>query len=590
MSAALHAEAPRPIARFSLAELLDWAATAPPAAATLGYQAWIAGNPAALERCAAWFNLGVLLAAQGQLGRAMLAYQNALAAKPDFYQAAVNLGLAQEAQGQPEAALATWQQALQPAEARIALLNHRGRLLENHGRLAEAEAELRASLLLEPQQPDVLQHWSHLRQKGCIWPVADTALVPGLTRETLDHNIGPLGALAWTDDVALQRASVAAWLARKVAPAPRRLSPERGYAHPRIRLGYLSSDFCQHAMSFLIVELLERHDRTAFEVFGYCSSPEDGSALRARVLAALDHHVPVHRLSEAETAARIRADEIDILIDLNGLTKGARAHTLHWKPAPVQVTYLGYIGPLPLPELDYILCDNYVIPPEAAPLYAPKPLPLPGLYQANDSHAPDLPEVSRQQEGLPESGFVFCCFSNHYKLTEPLFDAWLGILHRVPGGVLWLAQDNATSHANLTERAARHCIAPERLVFAPRVAPARYLARMALADLFLDTFPYNAGTIASDALRMGLPVLTLSGQSFASRMAGSLVHAVGLAELATTSLADYTEAAVAIGTDAARHARLRAALAGDAWQRHIGDSAGFTARVEAAFKAIRLTP
>lgn len=557
-----------------------------PAEAVAAYRAWLAANPTSPQRFAAWFNLGVLLAQGGDRQGAMIAYRQALMLKPDLHQAAINLGIALEAEGRAEDALALWQGALQPDDARVALFNQRGRLLETQKRYTEAERDLRASLLTDPNQPDVIQHWTHLRQKGCIWPVLGEGM-PGLPPEALALQGGPLGALALTDDPALQRRIGEAWIARKIPPAPERLAPARGYAHDRIRVGYLSSDFCRHAMGFLIVELLERHDRTRFEVFGYCSTREDGSDLRRRIVAALDHHVPIGHLSEEDAARRIRADEIDILVDLNGLTHGARLGALRWKPAPVQATYLGYVGPVPLPELDWMICDDVVVPPDQAPQYAPRPLPLGGLYQANDSRMPALPAVTRAGEGLPEDAVVLCCFNNFYKITPEVFAAWMEILRRVPRAVLWLTDDNPTGMANLRARAAEAGVAPERIIFAARCEPARYLARLALADLFLDTFPYNAGTVASDALRMGLPIVTLAGRSFASRMAASLLTAVGLTEGIATTLDGYVAAAVALATDPARG---RAVLAGGAWARGIGDAAGFARRMEAAFEGIRLSP
>jgi len=553
------------------------------------YRAWIGANPNSPQLFAGWFNLGVALAqAEDGLG-AVAAYRQALALQPRLDQAAINLGLALETLGDPEQALAVWQQALQPDAMRITLLNQRGRLLEERQDFITAERALHGSLLLDPEQPDVLQHWAHLRQKSCLWPLY-SGQIPRLTAADFALGVGPLGALALTDDIELQRRTTAAWLARKVPPAPIRLSPAAGYRHDRIRVGYLSSDFCRHAMSFLIVEALERHDRRAFEVFGYCSSPEDGSEIRSRVLGALDHHVPIGALDDAAAARRIRADEIDILVDLNGLTRGARLHTLRWKPAPVQATYLGYIGSVPLPELDYLLCDDFVVPAELADLYAPRPLPIGPLYQANDSRMPALPAVSRAEAGLPADGFVFCCFSHHYKITEAMFGAWMTILARVPHAVLWLVEDTAASRERLRAHAAARGIAADRLVFAPRVEPARYLARFALGDVFLDTFPYNAGTVASDALRMRLPIVTLSGRAFASRMAGSLLRGVGLLDGITLDLPAYVERAVTFATDPLRLREARAILAGDAWARTLGDVVGFTARLEAAYRAIRRSP
>lgn len=378
------------LADLPLEALMPGLEALPPIQAVAAYRAWLAANPASAQRFAAWFNLGALLGAGGDRAASMIAYRQALALKPDLHHAAVNLGLALEAEGRADDALALWTDALQSDAARTALLNQRGRLLESRRQYAQAERSLHASLLTDPDQPDVIQHWAHLRQKGCLWPLHGEG-IPGLTQEALALQGGPLGALALTDDPALQRRIGEAWIARKIPPAPERLAPLQGYAHDRIRLGYLSSDFCRHAMGFLIVDLLERHDRTRFEVFGYCSTTEDGSDLRQRIIGALDHHVPIGHLSEEDAARRIRADEIDILVDLNGLTAGARLGALRWKPAPVQVTYLGYVGPVPLPELDWMICDDVVVPPDQAMHYAPRPLPIAGCYQANDGRGQALP-------------------------------------------------------------------------------------------------------------------------------------------------------------------------------------------------------
>jgi len=587
--APLDSAAPTSFAGLPLEALLPGLGALPPMQGVAAYRAWLAANPASPQRFAAWFNLGALLGQTGDRAAAMIAYRQALALKPDLHQAAVNLGLMLEAEGRPGEALALWGEALQPDAARTALLNQRGRLLETHKRYAEAERALHASLLTDLDQPDVIQHWAHLRQKGCLWPSQGEG-IPGLSAEALILRGGPLGALALTDDPDLQRRIGEAWIARKIPAAPERLAPARGYAHDRIRIGYLSSDFCRHAMGFLIVGLLEHHDRSRFEVFGYCSTPEDGSDLRRRIIAAFDHHVPIGHLSEEEAARRIRADEIDVLIDLNGLTAGARLGALRWKPAPVQATYLGYVGPVPLPELDWMLCDAATVPPDQARHYAPRPLPIEGCYQANDGRDQALPAISRASEGLPEDAFLLCCFNNFYKITPEVFAAWMAILRAAPHAVLWLTEDNATGIANLRREAEAAGIAADRLVFASRCDPLQYFARLGLADLFLDTFPYNAGTVASDALRMGLPIVTLAGRAFASRMATSLLTAVGATDGIATTLDDYVSKAVALATDPARHAAARQRLAGDAWVRSLGDTAGFAARMEAAYERIVLRP
>lgn len=574
----------RTVGALPALRLIDLLGAHPAGAAALA-QLWLGAHPNAPESFAVWFNLGVALLSAGDAATAAIAYGNALALKPDLHEATINLGLALEVQGKPAEAIATWRRALPSEETRRILHMHLGRRLEEDGELEQAAAELRASLLIEPNQPDVIQHFVHLRQRTAAWPVIDpmSCLVP---EAELRRHAGPLGALALFDDPAAQAEVGAAWIARKLPAAPERLAPEAGYRHGRIRIGYLSSDFCRHAMSFLIAEVLERHDRTGFEVFGYDSSPDDGSDLRARVLSAFDHHVPIGALSDEAAARRIRADAIDILVDLNGLTRGARLGVLRWKPAPVQATYLGYIGPVPLPELDWLICDRIAIPEAMDAAYAPAPLAIEGCYQANDSQPLDLPAVTRAEENLPAGAFVFCCHSHHYKITPELFGAWMRIVRDVPGSVLWLVDDGAASRRNLLARWQAAGLAAERLVFAPRVDPARYRARLGLADLFLDTSPYNAGTIASDALRMGLPLLTMQGRAFAGRMATSLLHAIGLPQLAAPDLEAYVSQAVALAQDPAAMASLRVHLAGDAWARTLGDAEGFTRRLEAAYRRV----
>jgi predicted O-linked N-acetylglucosamine transferase (SPINDLY family) len=557
-----------------------------PAAIAL-YRGWIAVNSGGAPMLhGAWFNLGVELSQAGAPGDAILAYRSALALKPDFHPAAINLGLLLERLGRADAALQVWGQAVQPDAARTALINQRARLLEQGGRLEEAEQGLRASLLTDPAQPDVVQHWMHIRQKMCQWPLLGE-LIPGLTSQDLLNQCGPLAALALTDQVAVQHAICLRWLGRKTAPAPERLSPAGGYRHDRIRLGYMSSDFCRHAMSFLIAELFERHDRDRFEVFGYCITLDDGSDIRRRVIDAFDHFVSIRSLSDEAAARRIREDEIDILIDLNGLTAGSRLQILRWRPAPLQATYLGFIGPVPLPELDYLFCDSIVVPPATAGFYAPRPLYIAEIYQANDSRRSIGAPTTRARAGLPEGRFVFCCFSNHYKITEAMFAAWMEILGRVGNAVLWLIADNQWSCRNLQLRAAAAGIDPARLIFADRVGPADYMARLALADLFLDTSPYNAGTIASDAIRMGLPLVTLWGQSFASRMAGRLLAAIGAGRGIASGLAEYVETAVTLAGEPQAHADYKALFTEARWATTIGDIAGFTAEFEATLQRIQ---
>lgn len=553
------------------------------------YQGWIAAHPQdTLTLPTIWFNLGIELAEAGRQDAAIQAYQSALAVKANFHPACFNLGLLLERMGHKEAALQTWKDGLQSDEARTMLLNQRARLLEQMGQLAEAHDILRTSLMTNPDQSDAVLHWVHLRQKLCLWPVL-AEIIPGLSIRELAEQSGALAALAYTDDISIMRIIGGNWVARKTTATPERLAPPEGYRHEKLRIGYLSSDFCNHAMSYLIVELFERHDRQRFETYGYCNSKDDGTPIRRRVMDAFDHFTSIKGMADEDAARLIRADEIDMLIDLNGLTSGERMQVLRWKPAPVQATYLGFIGPVPVPELDYMLCDSFVVPPEYAAEYHPTPMPIEGVYQANDSKRVVGPPMTRAEAGLPDGRFVFCCFSSHYKITEAMFSHWMEILRQAEDAVLWLIDDDPWSRQNLSVRALAAGVNPARLIFAPRVDPVSYLSRLALADAFLDTFPYNAGTVASDAIRMHVPLVTLSGRNFASRMAGGLLHAIGADAGITTSAQQYVALAVTLATDASAYAAFRALFAGDAWARSLGDAAGFARRFEAALQRMAQT-
>lgn len=537
-----------------------------------------------------WFNLGVELARRGDTVSAAAAYGNAVLLRPLLWQAHINLAGQQEAAGDDDKAIATLNDAIQDDEARTALLNQLGRMQEKLSRLDEAERTYYRSLLTQPDQPSVIQHWGLLRQSMFAWPLFGDG-VPGMSEADLRDRFGALATLALADSVAEQRRTVQSWLARRpVTAVAGPLAPAQGHAHAKLRIGYMSSDFCRHAMTFLIAELLERHDRSRFEIYGYCSSPDDGSPVRARVLAAFDQVRMVRHLDHESVARLINADEIDILIDLNGVTAGERLDVLRWKPAPVQITYLGFIGPVPVPELDYILTDSYAIPPAVADQYWPRPLYLPGVYQANDSRPLPLPNLSRQDEGLPDNAFVFCCFCGNYKISQAMFALWARILAAAPNSVLWLLDDNRWATANLRAEAQRLGLDPARLIFSPRAAPERYRARLALADLFLDTTPYNAGTVASDALRAGLPILTLSRETFASRMAGSLLQALGVSELITNSDADYVDRAVSLYNDKDLYAAIRARTSPQRWLATLGDMAGFTRGFEETLARVAIRP
>jgi protein O-GlcNAc transferase len=332
--------------------------------------------------------------------------------------------------------------------------------------------------------------------------------------------------------------------------APKPLWNGSVWRNDRIRIAYLSGDFRRHPVGHLVVDLLERHDRARFEVIGVSFGPDDRSDLRARIASAFDRFIDVRTRSDREVAQLLLDLRVDIAVDLTGHTKGSRPAILAFRPAPIQACYLGFPGTMGVDFIDYILADATVIPADRQQFYAEKVVQLPDCYLPHDgkrtiaAHTP-----SRQELGLPE-GFVFCCFNNSWKITPALFDVWMRLLRAVEGSVLWLTRDSPEAESNLRREAAARGVDPARLVFAGRLPRTEdFLARQRAADLFLDTLPYNAHATASDALRVGLPVLTCRGESFSGRVAASLLEAVGLPELATHSLAEYESLALRLARD-----------------------------------------
>jgi predicted O-linked N-acetylglucosamine transferase (SPINDLY family) len=563
------------------------AANQRPLAAIL-YQTWLKRNTSPQAHIV-YFNMGATLSNEGDLAGAEEAYRQAIALSPAFLQPRLNLGLLLERQGDLGKAMAEWRwidENIKPDtpdnKAMLLLaINHLGRVLETQKQYPEASNFLTRSLRIEPNQPDVLHHWVYLREKQCAWPVYTP--VGFVSRELMEQSTSALAMINLTDDPAVQLEAARRFVAKKVNSEVPRLAKSKGYGHQRLRIGYLSSDFCLHPVSMLTVQLFELHERAHFEIYGYCWSPQDGSAMRQRVIKAMDHFHRIDQMSDDAAARMIREHEIDILIDLQGQTSGARANLLAYRPAPIQITYLGLPATTGLPSIDYVIADRFLIPEDIAPFYSEKPLYMPDVYQVSDRLRTVGPTPSRESCGLPAEGFVFCSFNNNFKYTPEMFEVWMNILRRVPGSVFWLLADNPSAQANLQWEAAARGIDPQRLIFATRVAPENYLARYAVADLFLDSFPFNAGTTANDALWMALPVLTRSGRAFASRMAGALLTAAGLPELITLNTADYEEKAVWLATRPAECRRLRAHLNGVKENGVLFDTPRFTRNLESEF-------
>lgn len=384
---------------------------------------------------------------------------------------------------------------------------------------------------------------------------------------------------------AMRRAATAYGIerAKAVRPLPARAARPLDAGSARLRIGYVSNDFFDHATAHLLVEVIERHDRHRFEVHLYCYSKDDGTAIRQRILAAADVVTSIAALDDRAAAERIAADEIDILVDLKGYTLGCRPAIFAHRPAPVQVNYLGFPGTLGVPWIDYIVTDPIVAPPGACVHLAEQPAYMPDAYQPNDRQRALPPPPARADCGLPEGAFVFCSFNATYKITPTVFDLWCRILQQAPNAVLWLLESSADAATRLRAQAQARGVDPARLVFAPRVAVHRHLARTQLADLVLDTLPVNAHTTAADALWAGVPVLTCPGDAFVSRVAASLVTAVGLPELVMPDLAAYERKAVRLATQPRGMAVLRKRLAEQRLHCALFDSARYTQALESLF-------
>lgn len=565
-------------------------------------------------------HLGVMLKAQGCLSDAELEFRSALALRPDYTEAWNNLGNTLRNLGRLPEAEDAFSQALALAPNAADTWNNLGNVLQQAYRLKEAEAAYRKALSLNERLGDAwfnlgvvlgetgqleeaiaaharaleldaantpaLDEMVHLMQRACLWddlaPLTDELLRRFRSGEA---PLNPYSLLELPASAADQLRCAE----QQAAAMQARVAGMRAYAHaPRqrdkIRIGYLSCDYRQHPVAFLIGELFELHDRSRFETFAFAIGPNDHSLIRQRFEQSADQFIDLTAMGTAEAAARIHDSGIDILVDLTGYTTGARSEILALRPAPVQVNWLGYPGTMGARFVDYIIADAILIPSVLEHHYAETVVRMPHSYQINDrqrflaAHAP-----ARRDCGLPETGTVFCCFNHTHKILPGMFDAWMRILSRVPGSVLWLLESNPLAANNLRREAEARGIAPARIVFAPRAPLPEHLARYRVADLALDTFPYNSHTTASDALWTGCPIVTCVGETFASRVAASLLHAVDLAECVTGSFAEMENLAVLLAQDASRLSAMREHLTRKRSELPLWDTPRFVRDLEAAY-------
>jgi len=567
----------------------------------------IAPDDAALH-----LDLGYALHQQKRLDETVAAYRRVLEMRSDLWEAHNNLGCVLTDLKRPDEATVCFAAALRLAPDKAATLHNLGKALRDQHRLDAAVSCFRQAVALRPDLATAHLELGRALAKMGVLDAAASAL--GRAAQQLDHATIELfwarrrmcdwDLYSEAEADARQKADTQVFLllavdsspaeqldcARRAAAAmalPRPSEPPRAQIKrgQRLRIGYVSANFRAHAGAFLISGLIEQHDRQAFEIIGYSASPDDGSQNRARLVSAFDRFVEISRTTDRDAAATICADAVDILVDLNGHTSGGRLALFAHRPAPVQVSYLGHPATTGAEFMDYILVDPFVAPADQQPFYSERLVQLPDCYQCNDDRRPISGETpSRAACGLPDDGFVFCCFNNPAKITPDLFDTWMGLLVAVPGSVIWLFDDNPWAKAGLAREAANRGVAPERLVFAPRLPLPEHLARHRLADLFLDTLPFNAHTTPSDALWAGLPIVTCPGTTFASRVAGSLLHAIGMPDLVVGSLQDYETLALRIARDRDLRAALRARLERNRRTSALFDSARLARNIETAYR------
>jgi predicted O-linked N-acetylglucosamine transferase (SPINDLY family) len=507
---------------------------------------------------------GIALAGLNRHDEAIASFDRALALRPNYGETLVNWGNVLFDLRRPDEALERYDRALALKSNYADAHYHRGCALAATGRYDEALASYANALTIESDHL-----YAHGGLLGCAGEVCDWARAGRLRDELVGRIrartsvVAPLTWIAHVDDPFLQLECATNYLQDKMRIRPAPLWKGEVRRSAKIRVAYLSSDFRGHVVGNAIVELIELHDRTAFEVIGVSFGPDDQSSTRSRLLKAFDRFHDVTAMADRDIAVLLHDLGVDIAVDLNGHTTMARPGVLAHRPAPIQVNYLGFPGTMGADFVDYVIADGAVLTEDQQPFFSECIVRLPDCYLVSDTTRTIAAQTpTRGEAGLPDAGFVFCCFNACYKITTPVFDVWMRLLGANDGSVLWLARANAAAVRNLQIAAQARGIDPARLIFAPRLDRLEdHLARHRLADLFLDTLPYNAHSTASDALWAGLPLLTCRGNSFASRVSSSLLQAIGLPELVTSSLDEYESLALTLAGDPPLLASYRMRLA-----------------------------
>jgi predicted O-linked N-acetylglucosamine transferase (SPINDLY family) len=559
-----------------LAELEQWQA------ALESYGRAIALKPNYAE---AHYNMGNALCVLKRFDAALASYDRAIALKPDYPEAHSNHGVALNELRRFEAALASYDRAIALKPDFSDAHANRGNVLRDLKRYEAAVASYDNAIALNSDSKYLQGMRLYTRMHVCDWRDFDEDTAQLAAR--IDRNeaaLNPFAIMAFCGSAQRLRTAAEAWVRAECPPDPALPAIGKRATAGRIRIGYFSADFRNHAVSILTAELFERHDRSRFEVTAFSFGPDTRDEMRKRLEKAFDAFIDVRGMSERDIALLARQRGIDIAVDLSGFTDGCRPRIFARRAAPIQVGYLGYLGTMGATYMDYVIADRTIIPAADQRHYVEKIAYLPS-YQANDSKRLVAEQLfTRSDLGLPSAGFVFCCFNASFKITPATFARWMRILKRVEGSVLFLYADNPAAEANLRREAHRRGVDAGRLYFGQRLPVAEYLARYRSVGLFLDTLPYNAGTTASDALWAGLPVLTCMGETFAGRVAASLLKAIQLPELIAATEEEYEELAIHLATDPRRLADVRRRLADGRLSAPLFNTALFTSHLETAYR------
>jgi protein O-GlcNAc transferase len=575
------------------------------------------------NNAAALYSHGVISLNKGQVEEAFRLSDHGVKVAPSFAPMHFVHGAALLAMGKKEEALSSYDAALQIQPEYTEVLQNSGVLLREMLRHREALERFNKILTYNPDNPTALancgivltefklseQAIAMFKRLMALQPdydyglglllyeqlhVCDWSMLASLSQQIMEgvragkRSCKTLALMAITDSASDHYLAARTFADHFFPKAPKSLWNGERYRHEKIRIAYLSPDLREHPVGHLMAGIFERHDKSRFETFAFSLGPDDGSRLRARMLNAFDHFIDVRTQSSVQIAQQIRELEIDILIDLAGYTTDSRTDVMAWRPAPVHVNYLGYPGTLGVDYVDYILADRYIIPEAQQQYFSEKVVYLPDTYLPTDAGVSIAERTPTRAEcGLPESGVVFCSFSHDYKISPYMFDVWMRLLQRIPGSVLWLMARGATAQQNLCREARERGIDPARLVFAGRVPRVEdHLARYRLVDLFLDTHPYNAHTTAADAMMAGCPVVTCMGDAFPSRVAGSLLHAIGLPELIAHTLNEYEDIAFRLATSPSELADIKSRLRANRETHALFDTDQFCRNLETAYIAM----